>query len=494
MRQYSPKRRTALVLAGSGASGAYHAGVLKALDESGVKVDLVVGSGIGTVAAAFAAVAGGARLYGPGGFWDGARWRSFYRLRPVLRAASSLLVALLGVFLLPAALALLVGLLSPLLLIGWLVWSRMAAGEASPMGIDTGALPPVYVSALALPAFALALLAVVFVVRLAVKDRKRMAEAFEAILDTRRGSKRLSAALWEMVRSPSAVGAAPSEAEIGRRFVALAAENMGQPGFRELILRVADLESGIALPFVLLDDAHRASFATARSRGARSRLDGIPGAVDLRAPGYDALLFDGVVTGLLPPLLTPVRRVAFPRGGIHAGEVRRLADASLVSGCGLSEALAAGAEQVIVVSAAPQEAAPPPRRRGPFALADSILAALERRAFDGDVEEAERMGRVIETVGHRTEEGGKGWQDPATGRIFREFSLYVVRPDRRVLGPLDLDGAQDPATEVVETPAELLEIGYRDAYRLFVEPVVGGAPEPKGARPPAEVEDQTIKL
>ena len=59
MREYSPKRRTALVLAGSGTSGAYHAGVLRALDESGVKIDLVVGSGVGTVAAAFAAAAGG---------------------------------------------------------------------------------------------------------------------------------------------------------------------------------------------------------------------------------------------------------------------------------------------------------------------------------------------------------------------------------------------------------------------------------------------------
>jgi hypothetical protein len=492
MRQYSPKRRTALVLAGSGASGAYHAGVLKALDESGVKIDLVVGSGIGTVAAAFTAVTGGARLYGPGGFWDGARRRSLYRLRPALRAALALLTALLGVFLLPAALALLLGLLSPLLLVGWLVWSRLSPAAPSPIGLEAGALPAIYVAALALPAFALALLVVGFLVRLVLKDRRRMAEAFESILDARHGSKRLARALWEMVRSPSAVGAAPSEAEIGRRFVALAAENLGQPGFRELILRAADLESGIALPFVLLDDAHRAAFAAARSRGARSRLDGIPGAVDLRAPGYDALLFDAVVTGLLPPFLAPVRRVAFPRAGIHAGEVRRLADASLVSGCGLSDALGAGAEQVIVVSAAPHEAAPPSRRRGPLALADSILATLERRAFDVDVEGAERMSRMIETLGHRTEDGGRAWQDPATGRVYRDFSLYVVRPERRVLGPLDLDGAQDPATEVVETPAELLEIGYRDAYRQFVEPVVGGAPEPKG--PPAEVEDQTIEL
>ena len=111
MKDYSPKRRTALVLTGSGTSGAYHAGVLKALDESGVKIDLVVGSGIGSVAAAFSAVAGGPRLYGAGGFWEVSSWSSFYRLRPILRSVLGLLVAILGVFLVPATIALVIGLL-----------------------------------------------------------------------------------------------------------------------------------------------------------------------------------------------------------------------------------------------------------------------------------------------------------------------------------------------------------------------------------------------
>src|SRR2546426_11194710 len=82
MREYSPKRRTALVLTGSGASGAYHAGAMRALDESGVKVDLVVGSGVGTVAAAFAAVAGGSKLYGTGGVLGGGGGGSFFSLPP----------------------------------------------------------------------------------------------------------------------------------------------------------------------------------------------------------------------------------------------------------------------------------------------------------------------------------------------------------------------------------------------------------------------------
>jgi hypothetical protein len=87
MRVFSPKRRTALVLAGTGSSGAYLAGVLKALDER-VKIT---------------------SSWAPRGRWPrqrhrkrlaslrravsgrAASWRSFYRLRPALRTALWLL-------------------------------------------------------------------------------------------------------------------------------------------------------------------------------------------------------------------------------------------------------------------------------------------------------------------------------------------------------------------------------------------------------------------
>jgi hypothetical protein len=105
------------VFTGSGTTGAYHAGVLRALDESGVKLDLVVGSGMGAITAAFAAVAGGARLYGSGGLWDEVASHSFYRLRPSLRVALLLLAVSFGVFLLPVLLGLLLGILLPILLL-----------------------------------------------------------------------------------------------------------------------------------------------------------------------------------------------------------------------------------------------------------------------------------------------------------------------------------------------------------------------------------------
>ena len=58
LMHYSPERRTAIVLCGTGAHGAYHAGVLRALHEAGVKLDVVAGHGIG---------AGGAARGGGGG-------------------------------------------------------------------------------------------------------------------------------------------------------------------------------------------------------------------------------------------------------------------------------------------------------------------------------------------------------------------------------------------------------------------------------------------
>ncbi|PYQ23609.1 MAG: hypothetical protein DMF81_08335 [Acidobacteria bacterium] len=494
MREYSPKRRTALVLTGSGASGAYHAGVLRALDESGVKIDLVVGSGVGAVGAAFAAVAGGSRLYGPGGFWDGVGWDSLYRLQPALRIALLLLATAFGVFLFPVGLALLAGLLFPLVLIVDVVAPGVPSRLIEGLWAAPSVLRAPYLAALAVPVFALSVLVVVYLALGWARSGRRLAESFETPLDARQARKRLAASLWEVARGSAISASPPSEPELGKRYVALLAENLGQPGFRELILRAADLETGSVLPFLWLHDAARAAFASTRTRGGRSRAEGVPAAVDLREMGYDTLLFDAVMTGLLPPLAAPVRRVAFPRGGIFAGETHRLTDATLAAGCGISEAVAAGAEQVIVAAGAPYSASPPPRRRGLRAAADGVLAALERQAVEGDVRGAERTNRMVETLGHRTEDGGKAWQDPATGRVYRDVPVYVIRPDRRAFGPLELDGAQDPATEVLETPEDLLEAGYRDAYRMFVEPVVGASPEPRRREALEPEEGQAVEL
>jgi hypothetical protein len=474
VREYSPKRRTALVFTGSGTTGAYHAGALKALDESGVKVDLVVGSGIGVVAAAYAAVMGGPKLYGPGGFWHGVRRRAFYRLRPTVRLALALLAVSFLIFALPVVVGLALGIFFPLLLIAERVSPGAMARTLGGLWVAPETLSGPYLAAQAMPVFALAMVAMVAAAALYFRDRRRFAEAFESFLDAKPGIERLRRGLWEVARGAALSGGPPGEAELGRRYVSLLAENLGEPGFRELVVRAADLERGDSLAFAVLRGAEGAAGPAASPEET----------VDLRAPGHDVLLFDALATGLLCPMAMPLRRVTFPRGGARAGETHRLTDATFVPGCGIAEAIAAGAEQVIVVTGVPETRTPLARRRGPLARVDAAVRSLERQA-GGEIDEAERINRLVSTLGHRTPDGRGAWQDPAKGRVYREVDLWVIRPEWRTLGPMELDGTRDPATEVRQTTDDLLEQGWRDAYRQFVEPVVGqpqAPPRPEEGR------------
>ena len=478
MREYSPKRRTAVVFTGIGTTGAYHAGVLRALDESGVKIDLVVGSGVGAITATFAAVGGGAKLYGPGGLWDGARFASLYRLRPALHVALTLVGISFAIIALPVALGLVLGLLFPLLLIA----DRASPGSASralqALWVAPEAMSGPYLAAQAVPVFALAMVAIVVLGLAYWRRRTRLAEAFESFLDAEPGLRRVKQSLWELARGVALKGAATGDAELGRSYASLLGENLGEPGFRELILRTADLDRGAPLAFALLRDPEE--------RGRADHEDH----VDLRAPAQAELFFDALATGLLLPVALPLRRVTFPKGAVHAGETHRLTDAALVPGCGIAEAIDAGAEQVVVVTGTPEEVAPPPRRRGLFARIDATLRTLEQQAT-AEIASTERANRIVATLGHRS--GGRGaWEDPASGHVLREIDLWVIRPRRRSLGPIELDGASDPSTEVLRTTDDLVEKGFRDAYGQFIEPVVGQAPLPE--REEGKYRDQAVSL
>ena len=100
---YSPQRRTALVLSGTGTAGVYHAGVLRALQEAGVKLDVVAGRGVGVVGALFAAVDGAGRLWDEKGFWRASPVRRFYSWQPVLRVAAGALAVSGALLVVPLA-------------------------------------------------------------------------------------------------------------------------------------------------------------------------------------------------------------------------------------------------------------------------------------------------------------------------------------------------------------------------------------------------------
>jgi hypothetical protein len=487
MNEYSPRRRTALVLAGSGVSGAYLAGALKAFDETGTRIDVLVGTGAGAVAAAFGAVAGGPRLYGPGGFWDGLARRDLCRLRPLLRAALGLLGLSLASLLAPLALAVLAGLAFPLVLLADLVRPGLLAASLGRAAALAEPLRGPYLAAVGVPLLVLALGLMAALASRFLRDRRRFAESLESFLDDAPGAVRLRRSLWEVARGSAVSAAPPAEAELGQRYVSLLCDNLGQPGFRELVLRLADVETGGALPFAALADGPRARFVKPRA-GAE------PPWVDLRREGAAAALPAALRASLFPPLLASPVRVGFGREGPFPGETHRLADGLLAAGAGIAEALAAGAEQVVVVSPCPEEAAPTPHRRGPWAALGAVAAMRERQALESDLGHHQMLDRVVSTVGHLLDEGGRAWEDPATGAQHRSFGLWVVRPQGRHVWPLDWDGAREPATEVWERPADLMERGYRDAYRLFVEPVLGAVPAAAPPPAPPRPETQQVEL
>ena len=59
----------------------------------------------------------------------------------------------------------------------------------------------------------------------------------------------------------------------------------------------------------------------------------------------------------------------------------------------------------------------------------------------------------------------------------RFHGLYLIRPAHNAVRALDLDGAYDEQSDRIQPLEELMERGYEDAYRQFIEPVLGASGE-----------------
>ena len=475
MKDHLLGHRTAVVFAGSGASGAYHAGVLKALDEAGVRIDLMVGSGVGVLAAAFGAAGSGASLYGEKGFWRGLSTRQVFRLRPGFRFLRALGLVALSAFLVPALIALLLGLLLP----AFLAVDFARPGFMVDVSRTLAALAPglrlFFVFALAAPTFLGFLFLLFRGASILKSSRRRFGEALESAFDLSGIEREIARRLWEVARGPALNEPPPDTAEIGRQYAALIAENAGQPGFRGLVLRAANLDAPGPLVLKLTADGR------ASSRAALG--DDL---LDLQEPSAAPLLYDVVASAFsAAPMVSP-RRVRLPKQGVFGGEVHRIAEASAISGSGLSEAIAMGADQIVLVTATSRDPGPYAVRRGLRSLAAACLALRERTAIEDDLAQTERLNRIVETVGHQKSTGEREWQDPLTGRRFRPVIVHTVRPRRALLRPLDLDGAVDPSNEVETSLLDWLEEGHRDAHRCFLDGALGedrlrGSGEPRPA-------------
>jgi len=458
---YSPERRTAVVLAGTGAHGAYQAGVLRALQEAGVKVDLYAGHGVGAANAALAAIDGQARLWDESGLWRSASTSSWYGWKRAIRWAGWLVAAIIGVLVAPLGLVVLTGIVVyPLgflletagsgfgtsLVAGYASWLQTAfAGDRLPTFVPRVGM--IVVGALVV----LLLAAAIAAARSGWVRRGRGPVwwwVFGAPLDATPARQAFTATVWQLIRG-AAPATPPSLSALGRRYAEVLAESLGQPGFRELIVVATDLDTRRDTVAALVREPYAQEFLAARAdRDRRSEV------LDLAGPGRDRAM-DLVAAALTPPVACDPCLVTFTSDSYWRGETHRFSDRPGAVHRVLEEVAAAGVTQVIVVSGCALEGAPHRLR----------AAGLDPR---------QRLGEFIVAA------EASGLRDALETARLRFDAVFTIRPAHNALGPFDFAGTYDQASERRQYLPELIEHGYDDACRQFIEPVVGASGEHLG--------------
>ncbi len=345
-------------MTGSGTAGAYHAGVLRALHEAGVKIDLVAGRGAGAIGAYFSAADGGARLWEDKGLWRGASAARFYGWRGSVRAAGWAVVAAAALFAVPLALLVaavatgIVGLLLTLVGLGGPGavltggFTRWVQALFEPAVLPT-IIPRLVLFALLAGLVALAAGLLADSIRARAKRRTRRGLLWRLVgapLSARGIVDRSAAELWHLIRGAAPL-AAPPPTELAKKYTELVAENLGQPGFRELLVIVHDVDARRDLVFALLGSTHRPRFFG--KGGAADPAARALEAFDLSGVGRDHAL-DVLAASLALPVATEPHLVSFAPEGPWRGETHRLCDRPGSLSRLLEEVAAAGAEQVIL--------------------------------------------------------------------------------------------------------------------------------------------------
>jgi patatin-like phospholipase len=451
---YSPQLRTALVLTGTGADGAYHAGALRALHEAGVKLDIVAGRGIGAVGALFAAVDGAQRLWDEKGFWRSPAVVRLYDWRTAPRLVAWALAIALAVVVVPIA-AVAAGLVVfPIDFILKIVGGGGAPGLVSAYlsfaesAFASAALPTW------LPRLALLMVGAAAIVALADGlqsggNRIRGAvwwRLVRAPLASTPAVKHCWQVLWDLVRGAAQL-TQPSAVELAQRYSEMVAENLGQPGFRELLIVTHDIDAHRDLVFALVGESRRRDLIRRSTTDAAEARRGE--VFDLAGLGRQHLV-DAVAAALTLPLASDWHHVTFAPEGYWRGETHRLCDRPACLIRLIDELIDLGVQQIVLVSAAPD--AP-----GPHALAK------------GRVDGRGRLGEWLQS----TEAAIVRDATTTTGgvRIFR------IRPPHNPIGPLDFGGGYDDRSHRPQPLTELMGRGYEDAYHQFIEPVVGASGE-----------------
>jgi hypothetical protein len=476
MTGYSPSRRTALVLTGTGAHGAYHAGVLRAMQEAGVKIDVVAGQGVGAGGAALAAIDGAARLWDAEGIWRSRAVRQLYTWRQPLRVAAWLGLVLLTILLAPVF-VLLVGLL--VYLVGFLFeMLQIEAGRDLVSSYSTWLAAAFAGQNLptSVPRFAVIALTVLLIVlsisgvRAGHAIGSRRAErrwwwrVVAAPFDAHIARERFVDAVWELIRGAAPI-ARPASAALGRRYTEVLSENLGQPGFRVVV--TTDLDARRDVVVALLAEPYKQAFLAPRpGRDRRSEV------LDLSGVSREHAI-DVIGAGLTPSLLCDPHLMTFAPDSFWRGETHRLCDRPGSISRLLEEVAEAGVSQVIIVTAVAPAAAP-------HRLRALRLDLTGRFGEFQSAAESAALRDALESIGPRFD------------------SVYTIQPVHNAIGPFDLAGAYDEASDRHQDLSELMERAYEDAYRQFIEPVIGASGEQlahavAGVREPASSDNFNLR-
>jgi hypothetical protein len=452
---YSPQLRTALVLTGTGTGGAYHAGVLRALHEAGVKLDLVAARGIGVVGALFAAIDGVQRLWEEKGFWRSPAVRSLYGWRTGPRIAAGALALALALVAVPIGVIALGLVVFPIDFVLKMVGVTGGAGltraylQLVENAFAPGALPTW------LPRLVLLGLGVAGLAGIADGWIGRGGRRSRGGFWWRLAQPPLSAAdaadycwrvMWDLVRGATPLKQ-PTPVDLARRYMEMLSENIGQPGFRELLIAVHDLDVHRDLVFAMVEESRRRDLVrrpTTEAADAR-RAE----VFDLGGVARDYLA-GAVAAALTVPVATEAHAVTFAPDAYWRGETHRLCDRpdSLVRV--LDELVDLDVAQVILVSAAPES-------HGPHELS---APRLDIRGRVGEYLQSAEAAIVRDAT------------RMAAARVPR---IFTIHPAHNPLGPFDFAGGFDDRSDRRQPLDELMSQGYEDAYRQFIEPVVGAS-------------------
>jgi hypothetical protein len=442
------------VLSGTGTAGAYHAGVLRALAEAGVKLDIVAARGVGVVGALFAAIDGAQRLWDDKGFWSSPAVTSFYAWRLLPRIVAWALAAALGIVVVPLAAMALGLIVFPIDFILKMVGATGAAGLAGAyLAFAQTAFAPEALPTW-LPRLVLLVLAAAAVLALVDgwthREHRARGAAWWAVvrppLSSRQAVEHTWRVMWDLVRGAAPL-TQPTGIDLARRYTEMLAENLGQPGFRELLISVHDVDAQRDLVFALVGEGRaRALVRRPTSEAADARRAEV---FDLSGVARDHLA-DAVAAALTVPLASEWHRVRFAPDAYWRGETHRLCDrpASLVRL--VDELIDLGVEQILLVSAAPESP-------GPHALA---AARIDARGRLGEYLQSAEAAVIRDTT---TTTGG--------------VRIFTIRPAHNAIGPFDFAGGYDDRSHRTLPLTELVNGGYEDAYHQFIEPVVGASGE-----------------